>query len=155
MITRRSLEVATAALTGAFGAAILVSSLRIGVGWTSRGLGSGAFPAIAGALIVAGSVYNLVRALPRPGAVMVERATLRRIAAMFLPAALFVAAIPLMGMHVASGAYIFAMVAARRSIPVWRAVAIAIAVPVALYFVFDWGFSVALPAGMLGSALGH
>ena len=154
MITRRALEAATAALTGAFGAAILVSSLGIGVGWTSRGLGSGAFPAIAGALIVAGSIYNLLRALPRPGEVVLEAQRLKRIVAMFLPAAAFVAAIPLIGLHVASAIYIFAMIVAQRRMAMWKALAIAIATPVALYFTFDWAFSVALPTGLLGSALG-
>lgn len=154
MITRRALEVATAALTGSFGAAILISSLGIGVGWTSRGLGSGAFPAIAGALIVAGSLYNLLRTLPRPGAVMIEGATLRRVAAMFLPAAAFVAAIPLIGLHVAAALYVFAMIVAQRRMAAWKALAIAVATPLALYFTFDWAFSVALPTGLLGSALG-
>ena len=154
MITRRSLEVATAALTGAFGAAILVSSLGIGVVWTSRGLGSGAFPAIAGALIVAGSLYNLLRALPRPGAIVLDAHRLRRIAAMFVPAAAFVAAIPLVGMHVAAAIYVFGMIVAQRRMAIWKALAIAIATPLALYFTFDWAFSVALPTGLLGSALG-
>jgi hypothetical protein len=117
-------------------------------------MGSGAFPAIAGALIVAGSLYNLLRALPRPGAVMLERATLRRVAAMFLPAAAFVAAIPLIGLHVASAVYIFGMIAAQRRMAMWKALAIAIATPLALYFTFDWAFSVALPTGLLGAALG-
>ena len=154
MITRRALEAATAALTGAFGAAILASSLGIGVGWTSRGLGSGAFPAIAGALIVAGSLYNLLRALPRPGPVVIEARALRKVAAMFLPAAAFVAAIPLAGLHVASGIYVFAMIAAPRRMAPWKALAIGIATPIALYAIFDWAFSVALPRGWLGVALG-
>jgi len=38
MISRRALEVTTAVLTGSFGTAILVSSLRIGVGWTGSGV---------------------------------------------------------------------------------------------------------------------
>ena len=154
MISRRALEILTAALTLAFGAAILVSSILIGVGWTPRGLGSGAFPAIAGTLIVAGSLYNLVRTLPRPGEAILDWPRVRRIGAMFVPAAAFVAAIPLLGLHVAAGAYALAMIASHRNWPRWRAVAIGIATPLALYAIFDWGFQVALPRGMLGAALG-
>ena len=154
MISRRALEVATAALTGTFGAAILVSSIGIGVGWTERGLGSGAFPAIAGTLIVAASLYNLVRALARHGGINVTRAQLRKTLAMLLPAAIFVAAIPFIGLHVASGAYVFAMVAAQRRLPLWRAAALGIVTPLALWVTFDWGFTVTLPTGLLGAALG-
>lgn len=154
MITRRTLEVAAAALTGAFGAAILVSSIGIGIGWTSRGVGSGAFPAISGSLIVAGSLYNLLRALAHPGPVVIDGKRLRKIAVMFVPAAVFVAAIPLLGLHVASGLYAFGMVASQRRYPLWKAIAIGIATPAALWVIFDWGFTVTLPRGMLGGALG-
>jgi len=154
VISRRALEAFTAALTGAFGAAILVSSLLIGVGWTARGVGSGAFPALAGGLILAGSLYNLARAIGMKREVLIERAQLRRSVAMLLPAAVFVAAIPLLGLHVASGVYICAMIVASRRMAAWKAAAIGIATAVALYAIFDWGFQVALPHGWLGNALG-
>lgn len=153
MISRRALEAFTALLTGAFGAAILVSSLSIGVGWTSRGLASGAFPALAGGLIVAGSLYNLARAFGMKPEALIGRAQLRRSMAMLLPAAVFVASIPLIGLHVASAAYIWAMIVASRRMAAWKAVAIGIATAVALYAIFDWGFQVSLPRGWLGNAL--
>jgi len=37
MVSRRSLETATALLTGAFGAAVIISSLDNGIGWSSAG----------------------------------------------------------------------------------------------------------------------
>ncbi len=154
MISRRALEIATAVLTGAFGAAILVSSIASGVGWTARGVGSGTFPAISGALIVAGSLYNLVRGALAPGASMLDGAGLRKIGAVFLPAVVFVAAIPFLGLHVASGAYVFGTVAMKGRAALGKAVALALATPVALYATFDWMFQVALPHGMLGAALG-
>ena len=67
--------------------------------------------------------FRTLRALPRPGAVMIDAHRLRRIAAMLLPAAVFVAAIPLMGLHVASGVYVFAMIAAHRRMATWKALA--------------------------------
>lgn len=154
MISRRTLEVATAALTGAFGAAIVVSSLDIGVRWTSRGVGSGTFPLIAGILILAGSLYNLVRALPSPGPWMLDAGHARDLARVFLPAAAFVAAIPLLGLHVAAGLYMLATGLWQAKLPVAGAVGIALATPAALWAVFDHGFSVTLPHGLLGTALG-
>ena len=155
MISRRALEVFVAALTGSFGAAILVSSIAIGAGWTARGPGSGAFPAIAGALIVAASLYNLARALASTSAPALGWPQLRKVAGMLLPAVAFVAAIPFVGMHLASGLYVFAVVAAHRRWAMWKAIALGIATPLALYGIFDWAFQVALPRGILGAALGY
>lgn len=154
MVSRRSLEVVTALLTGAFGTAILVGSIAIGVAWTPRGLGAGAFPAIAGALIVAGSLWNLVAGALQRGDAVLDRPRARRILAAFVPATVFVAAIPLAGLHVAAGLYVFGTVMAQRQMPAWRALAIALATSLALYAVFDWAFQVPLPRGLLGAALG-
>ena len=44
MVSRRSLETATAVLTGAFGAAVVVSSYGNGIGWSAAGVDSGTFP---------------------------------------------------------------------------------------------------------------
>ena len=154
MVNRRTLEIVTAAITGAFGAAIMVSSIRTGVGWTPRGVDSGTFPLIAAVLIVAGSAYNVVRAFAFVGPVVMDGATARKLAAMFVPAILFVAAIPFIGLHVASGIYIFGSVIAHRRGRWWSALALAIVTPLALYATFDWAFQVTLPRGMLGAALG-
>lgn len=153
MITRRQLEAITAFVTGAFGVAILVQSLRIGVGWTGAGVGSGTFPALASGLVVLGSLCNLVRGALEPGPAMIDAPMSRRIAALFLPAVVFVALIPLLGLHVAAGAYMF--YALRRGrMPLWKTIAIAAATPFVLYSVFDWGFQVELLRGLLGNAVG-
>ena len=153
MISRRQLEVITALVTGAFGIAILLSSVRIGVGWSGAGVGSGTFPAIASGLIVAGSLYNLVRGALRAGPAMVDAPTLRRIVALFVPAAVFVALIPLLGLHVAAGVYMFYVMWRARQ-PLWKVGAIALATPIILYSVFDWGFQVELLRGLLGRTMG-
>ena len=68
MVSGRSLEAATALITGAFGAAVVVSSLDNGIGWSAAGVESGTFPFIVGLVILAGSVFNLVQGwLHAPG----------------------------------------------------------------------------------------
>ena len=153
MISRRQLEALTALVTGAFGVAILVQSLRIGVGWTGAGVASGTFPAIASGLIVVGSLYNLVRGAMQPGPAVLDVPMLRRIAALFVPALVFVALIPLLGLHVAAGLYMFYALW-RSRLPLWKAVGVGIATPFILYGVFDWGFQVELLRGILGKAVG-
>jgi len=154
VVNRRILEAVTAGLTGAFGIAIMVSSLHSGVGWTPRGVDSGTFPFLAALLILAGSLYNLAKAFSFVGPVMLDAAGARKLAAMFVPACLFVAAIPFTGLHVAAAGYVFGMVATNRKGSLARAAVFAIATPLALYAIFDWAFQVPLPRGMLGAALG-
>ena len=159
MISRRALEVATAILTGSFGVAVVVSSLDNGIGWSSDGVDAGTFPFLTGIIIVLGSLYNLVRGvLPATTLASVPIAItpleLRRLAGLFVPAAIFVAAIPLAGMYLAAAAYIFAVLAIPKHQSLPRALAVAAPPSLALYVVFERMFEVTLPHGALGAALG-
>ncbi|MGY3550866.1 hypothetical protein ACVWZ4_006227 [Bradyrhizobium sp. USDA 4472] len=159
MISRRALELATAVLTGSFGVAVVVQSLDNGIGWSSAGVESGTFPFLTGIIIVAGSLYNLARGLAPVAAVAsvpvaITSIELRRLAGLFVPAAIFVAAIPLLGMYVASAAYIFAVLAIPRHQSVLRSAMTAAATALALYIVFERMFQVSLPHGALAAALG-
>ncbi|NUR10425.1 MAG: tripartite tricarboxylate transporter TctB family protein [Bradyrhizobium sp.] len=158
MISRRALELVTAMLTGGFGTAVIVSSLDNGVGWSSAGVDAGTFPFLTGIVIVLGSLYNLVRgvlpvAAPANVPTAITSIELRRLAGLFVPAAIFVAAIPLAGMYVASALYVFAVLAIPRHQSAPRALGMAGATALALYLVFERMFQVSLPHGAL-AALG-
>ena len=159
MISRRALELATAVLTGSFGVAVVVQSLDNGIGWSSAGVESGTFPFLTGIIIVAGSLYNLARGLAPVASlasvpVAITSIELRRLAGLFVPAAIFVATIPLLGMYIASAAYIFAVLAIPRHQSVLRSAMTAAATALALYIVFERMFQVSLPHGALAAALG-
>jgi hypothetical protein len=159
MISRRALELATAILTGSFGGAVVVQSLDNGIGWSSAGVDAGTFPFLTGIIIVAGSLYNLARGVvPAVSLASVPIAItsieLRRLAGLFVPAAIFVAAIPLLGMYIASAAYVFAVLAIPRHQSVVRSAVTAAATALALYVVFERMFQVSLPHGALAAALG-
>lgn len=154
MISQRALELTTAALTGIFGAAVVVSSLDNGIGWSSAGVDAGTFPFLIGLVILLGSLYNLVRGIQQDSEVAVTSSNLRRLAGLFVPAAVFIGIIPLAGMYLASGLYMLVslMVRDRRS---WlQPVALSVVTPLALYFVFERLFLVSLPHGALGDMLG-
>jgi hypothetical protein len=155
MLSRRSLEVATAALTGAFGAAIAISSIDDGLGWTGGGVGAGTFPFIAGLLIAFGSLYNLVQGALERGPPLLGWSEAKRWFSLFVPAMAFVAAIPILGMHVAAAAYVFGTLAIQRRQPAARSTLIALATAAALYATFDWMFQVSLPRGILGTAIAY
>jgi hypothetical protein len=159
MISRRALELVTAMLTGGFGSAVIVSSLDNGVGWSSAGVDAGTFPFLTGIVIVLGSLYNLVRGVLPVAAlanvpIAITSLELRRLAGLFVPAAIFVAAIPFAGMYVASALYVFAVLAIPRHQSAPRALGMAAATALALYLVFERMFQVSLPHGALAAALG-
>jgi hypothetical protein len=153
MISRRAFEAATATLTGAFGAAVALSSLSNGIGWSSAGVDAGTFPFITGLIILSGSVFNLLR-----GVIVDERmldwSELKRLGALFIPAAIYVGAIPLLGMYVASAAYVFGTFAFQSRVSAARSLLAGAITAAALYLVFERMFEVSLPRGLLGEAAG-
>ncbi len=149
MISRRALEIATAALTGIFGVVVVVSSIDNGIGWSSAGVDAGTFPCLTGIIIVLGSLYNMGQ-----GALGRGPSELRRLAGLFVPAAIFVAVIPIVGMYLASAGYVFAVLALPKRQSVVSALVIAVVTPLALYVVFERMFQVSLPHGALGAAFG-
>lgn len=155
MFSRRALEALTAAITGAFGIAVIVQSLDNGIGWSTAGVESGTFPFMTGLIVAAGSLYNLVRGCLRGREILVDRTAFRRTMALFLPAAVFVAAIPLAGIYVASAAYLLYTLRRQSGVSLVRSAAAALLVSVGLYVVFEWSFQVALPHGLLGTWLEH
>ncbi len=154
MVSRRSLETATAILTGAFGAAVVVSSLDNGIGWSAAGVDAGTFPFIVGLIIFGGSVFNLIRGWPRNDYAVLTPSELKRLAILFIPAAAYVGLIPLIGMYFASAVYVFAALSwHKRGAWVFATLAAVVTV-LALYLIFELTFQISLPRGLLGEALG-
>src|SRR5258705_10779632 len=111
IISRRSLETATALLTGAFGAAVVVSSLGNGIGWSAAGVDAGTFPFIVGLIILSGSAFNLVQGWLHARDVVLRTSDLKRLGILFVPAVVYVGIIPLIGIYLASAGYVFAALA--------------------------------------------
>jgi hypothetical protein len=154
IISRRSLETATALLTGAFGAAVVVSSLGNGIGWSAAGVDAGTFPFIVGFIILSGSVFNLVRGWLEARDILLRPSELKRLAMLFIPAAVYVGVIPLIGMYLASAAYVFGALAwHKRGAFVFAGVA-SIGAALALYLIFERTFQISLPRGLLGDFVG-
>ena len=154
MVSGRSLEAATALVTGAFGAAVVVSSLDNGIGWSSAGVESGTFPFVVGLVILAGSMFNLVQGWLQARAVILGSKELRRLGILFVPAAVFVGIIPLIGMCLASALYVFGALAWQKRGSLLLPAFAAIGAALALYLIFELTFQISLPRGLLGALLG-
>ena len=154
MVSGRSLEAATALITGAFGAAVVVSSLDNGIGWSSAGVESGTFPFIVGLVIAAGSLFNLVQGWLHARAVILGPSELRRLGKLFVPAAVYVGVIPLIGIYPASAFYVFGALAWQKRGSILLPALAAIGSALALYLIFELTFQISLPRGGLGTIIG-
>jgi len=154
MVSGRALETATALLTGAFGLAVVVSSLDNGIGWGAGGVDAGTFPFIVGLIILGGSLFNLVQGWLQARTVVLRANELKRLGALFIPAAVYVGVIPLIGMYLASAIYVFGALAwHKRGALLFSAVA-AIGTALSLYVIFELTFQISLPRGALGDIMG-
>src|SRR5262249_39984688 len=154
MISRRALELTTATLTGVFGAAVVISSIDKGIGWSTAGVDGGTFPFLTGLIVVIASLWNLARGWLESRAVAVSSSDLRHLIALFAPAVVFVAAIPLVGVYVASGCYMLGTLALLHRFSLPRSLLIAVTTPIALYLAFERMFQVSLPHGALADVVG-
>jgi hypothetical protein len=141
-------------ITAAFGAAVVISSLDNGIGWGAGGVDAGTFPFIVGLIILGGSIFNLLQGWLQPSNVILRPSELKRLAALFVPAAIYVGVIPLVGMYVASAFYVFGALAWHKRGSFLFAGLSAIATALALYLIFELTFQISLPRGALGDALG-
>jgi hypothetical protein len=86
--------------------------------------------------------------------VILRPSELKRLAALFVPAAIYVAVIPLIGMYIASALYVFGALAWHKRGALLFACISAIATALALYLIFELTFQISLPRGALGDVFG-
>ena len=154
-ISRRAVEVGMALAGAAFGGIVVVGALRHDVGWGPTGPGAGYFPLRIGLLLMGVATLLLLRAFwVSTSARFAEAGSLRRVAALLLPTAIFAASIVPLGAYLTMFSYLLWMARfqARRGWPV--ALALAIGMPAALFLLFETWLGVPLAKGPLEEALG-
>ncbi|PWS36862.1 tricarboxylate transporter [Falsiroseomonas bella] len=150
----------------AAGAAAIWDSLRLGAGWAADGPQTGYFPFWIGLLLVTASAINLVgvalAARPRGGELRGRAAPLflsweqlRTVATVFVPTAIYVAAIPFIGLYVASALLVAWFMWRLGGFGPLRATASGVATALVAFAVFEIWFLVALPKGPLEELLGY
>ncbi len=158
-VQTRWVELVVALLVMAGGAVVVVDSLRVGIAWAEDGPKAGYFPFIIGLILILAGGSIAVRTMlswsKQPGSVFVTRAALRPVFSMLLPTIVYVAAIYLVGIYVASMIYIagFMLWQGKFRWPV--ALVTAVAVPVALFLLFEVWFLVPLPKGPVETLFGY
>lgn len=161
LVSRFTMEVVTAAFTAAVGAATMVGANEYSIGWGDAGPEPGYFPFWIGLILALASLGALAQVLVpalrgrhRRDEVFLTRPQALRVAAFAVPVALFVPLALVAGLYVATAIYLFVMMIWQGGYAWWRSLAVAAAVPVLLFLLFEWCFQVPLLKGPLEAALG-
>jgi hypothetical protein len=142
------------------GGVVIYGSRKLGSEWTSDGPGAGYFPFSIGLILSIsglGSLYQALAGKARNTEAFVDREQLGRVMSVLIPAVVYVGAIQLIGIYVASAIYIalFMVILGKYS---WiKSITAALVVNVLFFLMFEVWFKVPLFKGSydLLSGLGY
>jgi len=132
------------------GGVVIYGSRKLGSEWTSDGPGAGYFPFYIGLILVVsgiGVLYQSLAGKKKNTEVFVDREEFGRVLSVLIPAAVYVGAIQLIGIYVASAIYIalFMIILGKYS---WlKSVVAALAVNAVFFMMFEVWFKVPLHKG--------
>lgn len=148
----RTMEIAVAVLLFTIGAAVAISSWQLGARWADDGPQSGYFPFYIGVIIGVCSLVTFFQAIGGklgPNRSFVDRGPLRQVMSVLVPAAVFVFGIQLIGIYVASAAYITFFMVWLGGYSWVKGATLGLAVSVLAFFMFEIWFQVPLYKGSL------
>lgn len=149
----RTMDIVVALLFLVASAIVIADSLRLGIAWRpNEGPAPGYFPFYIACVMALATIVNLMRALPPTDAgaeTMVSVPGLQRMAAIFVPAVLFVFATIYIGIYVSSAIYIAAFMIVVGKFEWWKALAVALGIAIVNFLMFEVWFLVPLPKGPL------
>lgn len=159
LVTNRTVDIAVAAIFIALSLLVIVESIKLGRGWIEgQGPAPGYFPFYVAVLMGLASVANFIRAIvgaDKKGAeAFVGTTQFARVLSILVPTIVFVGAIHLLGIYVSSALFIAAFMMYFGNETILKAAAVGIAIPLALFFMFERWFLVPLPKGPLEAMLG-
>ena len=158
LVSTRAVDIVVALILAGVGTLVIVDSLRLGVGWGEYGPQSGYFPFYIGLLIVVaslGTVAVSVFGRKQSRDAFVNSVQLRHVVRVLAPTAAFIALVGFIGIYVASALFIGASMRWLGRFRWLTIVAVSVAVPVALFLLFEIWFLVPLPKGPLEDFLGY
>lgn len=159
LVSHRTLDIAVAIFFLIVTAIVITDSLRLGISWKpNEGPQPGLFPFYIVVAMGIASLINLAQALPHaPDGEKVATTVpgLKRMAAIFVPAVLFVLATNYIGIYVSAAVYIGTFMVFFGKFPLWKALAVSLGIAIVNFMMFEVWFLVPLPKGPLETALGY
>jgi hypothetical protein len=168
LVSNRTMEVVVALVLLGGSAIVISDAIRLGFGW-EEGVGPapGYFPFWVAVILGVSSLVILASAVLGHGAgeTFVSLRPFGRVLAVLVPSLVYVGfiggislgpvEIPRLGIYVSSALFIAAFMIAVGRENVFKAIAVGVAVPVVLFFMFEKWFLVPLPKGPLEALLGY
>jgi hypothetical protein len=158
LLSRFTMEAATALFTGLLGGVVCYGSFEFGTGWGDAGPEPGYFPFYVGLITVLASSFNLFMAFARrrhdqaEAFLTLEQA--QRVFSFFGPMLLFVLVSSYLGMYVGMVLYLFGVMVFQGGYRIPKAAAISLITVVINYLLFEVWFQVPLLKGPLEPLLG-
>jgi hypothetical protein len=140
------------------GVVMMVDNYKLGAGWAKDGPESGYFPFRIGAIICIASVVVLFQTLfgkTRSTKTFVTWERLKLVLLVLVPTMIYVLAIQLVGIYVASTLFIAAFMRVMGKYNWLKTLAISIGINVTLFWMFEVQFMVPLPKGPLEALFGY
>lgn len=155
-VSRRGVEIVTAAAIAAVGAVALWDSRRIGAGWGADGPQSGYFPFWIALCLLGVALAILVEALrgSRPDEAFLTRQQLRLVLSVLLPTVVYVAMIAPLGIYLPSALLVTWFMARLGGYAWTTGLAVGAGVAAACFVTFERWFLVPLPKGPVEAWLG-
>lgn len=147
-----AVEAAVAVLVILFGLVVLIGSRNLGSGWTTDGPGAGYFPFYIGLILCisgAGTLYQALLGKKRNMEIFVDGEQVRRVLSVLLPAAVYVLAIQVFGIYVASAVYIAGFMVVLGKFGIARSSALGVAIAAVFFLMFEVWFKIPLYKGWL------
>lgn len=157
LISTRTMDIVVALLMLAAAAVVISDSLRLGMGWQeNEGPRAGYFPFYIGVILAVASAVNLVRAVVdgKGGTkTFTTKPALLQVLAVLIPLAIYVGAVAVVGIYVASIVYMALFMWHFGKYALWRGFLIGFAVSAVFFLMFEIWFLVPLPKGPLDEPL--
>lgn len=147
-----SVDAVVAALLTIAGMVVMYEAHRLGASWTSDGPGSGYFPFYVGAMLCIGGIGILYQSLLSKNAdqkVFVTREQFKRVQSVLLPTAVYVGAIMVLGLYVASAVFVAVFMVWLGKYSPLKSVLLGVAVSAFFFVMFEVWFKVPLYKGAL------
>ena len=156
-VSYRSVDAAIAILFMITACVVMWDSWRVGARWVSDGPQAGYFPFYIGLIMFVASLGTLVTSVltKNPNLkTFVERGQLVSVMRVLIPAAIFVALIPWLGLYVSGALFIVLFMVWIGKYSIFKALPIAIGVQLFFFMLFERWFLIPLPKGPVENFFG-
>jgi putative tricarboxylic transport membrane protein len=140
------------------GVVMMIDNYKIGAGWAPDGPESGYFPLRIGAILCIASAVVCLRSLfgkSRQREVFVSWGRFRLVLMVLVPTAVYVLAIQLIGIYVASALFIAAFMRVMDKYSWLKTVMVGAGVSATMFWMFEVQFMVPLPKGPVEALFGY